>query len=792
MPTYLDELTRLRTSNLLGGIAEGAEAIKDMRQNQRLSEVYADYKSKLNELKTTGEQVSDLDIVMGRKAPAGLTLEEQGAFTALDEAGKVAFNMYRAVSRMDAYTGLLSDVVAPMSTLGDDGVRLAGQLTNQINSLMAIEEKRAELPYRALQYQSAALQYKWNGKQYEEFIRQSTYNENIRSATDAILNNNKFELFPAGEQISYDDGRGLTYSRNMDKIIDETFAQFQKEGKQITRDEVQGAMKIALDRIDFKFKTIEAPKDKVGTGTGTDPQQNQFLIGGITSLLERYTQQWLNYDEGFRNAVRDYDSGKLPEKITDKSGEVNYKYGLDAVKAAHEIYYANGTYMQYYDYLSGIMQVEIDGKVVGFNSMTKENYGGYDLTTPVIKETNKILRPRTSTGIMTGDYIFNPASRDWVDRQLGTNAKKLTSGSRIPTSDQPDALGDYMDTLYEIEGVSEVTYALEKITRNTAEDLGIRTSPDTRMREYEARFEKKATDSTKAPVSVPALPKHQFNDKLNIPMEATKDSVNTSTEEVAEDVAEEVVKEAVGGTTMQPYTKGGPKAWQDELMKSGRAEIPSGSLSKFIEVPFVKEEVKEKIKETPVISEATVPEVVKPVSKVEPKPEPVAETTKAKDVHIDTAANAIAVTESSGGNYDSIGAYVKKGRGRGLGAYQFMSYRNDVRKIIKKKPGGAMFLAKLDAGMKVPDKEVTKYFTKAEQDRLFMTEFNKLIEEASKETDPSTGEYFTGDRLLERAAQKHYGGRNVAIDGKGTDIHKRVSVEQYGKDFRDNYNKIKK
>ncbi|MEM9002718.1 MAG: M23 family metallopeptidase [Cyanobacteria bacterium P01_F01_bin.86] len=150
--------------------------------------------------------------------------------------------------------------------------------------------------------------------------------------------------------------------------------------------------------------------------------------------------------------------------------------------------------------------------------------------------------------------------------------------------------------------------------------------------------------------------------------------------------------------------------------------------------------------------------------------------------------NFQALSEAYGyieGNYSSVGSYVNLGRkekGYGLGKYQYMSYRSDVRQIIQAKPGGAEFLRRADSGATISSADVEKFVTPAEQDSLFKADQTRNIEQAMAEG-------FTGSRIIERIGQIHYGGSAAPIDGNWADRHGRLTLKTYGEELAENYQK---
>ena len=151
--------------------------------------------------------------------------------------------------------------------------------------------------------------------------------------------------------------------------------------------------------------------------------------------------------------------------------------------------------------------------------------------------------------------------------------------------------------------------------------------------------------------------------------------------------------------------------------------------------------------------------------------------------------NFQALSEAYGyieGNYSSVGSYVNLGgreKGYGLGKYQYMSYRSDVRQIIQAKPGGDDFLRRADSGAAISSADVEKFLTPAEQDSLFKADQTRNIKQAMAEG-------FTGSRIIERIGQIHYGGSAAPIDGNWADRHGRLTLKTYGEELAENYQNI--
>ncbi|WP_375490922.1 M23 family peptidase [uncultured Nostoc sp.] len=155
-------------------------------------------------------------------------------------------------------------------------------------------------------------------------------------------------------------------------------------------------------------------------------------------------------------------------------------------------------------------------------------------------------------------------------------------------------------------------------------------------------------------------------------------------------------------------------------------------------------------------------------------------------IDLRSLSNAIAEIESAGsGDYKAIGIHTCADGGlncgRALGRYQFMSYNPYAVQLIAAKPGGKEFLSQVEQGHQPTEAELFEFFPPADQDRAFMADMANKIQVTQEQIDPATGQPFTGDRLIERVAQKHFGGDYSKVDGNGSDALGRLSLKDYGK-----------
>ncbi|MBD1921771.1 hypothetical protein H6F77_11780 [Microcoleus sp. FACHB-831] len=93
----------------------------------------------------------------------------------------------------------------------------------------------------------------------------------------------------------------------------------------------------------------------------------------------------------------------------------------------------------------------------------------------------------------------------------------------------------------------------------------------------------------------------------------------------------------------------------------------------------------------------------------------------------------------------------------------------------------------MDSGSPINEQEMLIYFPPSDQEALFDADAKRLIDRAAAQIDPASGQPFTGDRLLQRVAQMHFGGSGIPIDALVSDISGKLSVKSYGEKAANDY-----
>ena len=154
--------------------------------------------------------------------------------------------------------------------------------------------------------------------------------------------------------------------------------------------------------------------------------------------------------------------------------------------------------------------------------------------------------------------------------------------------------------------------------------------------------------------------------------------------------------------------------------------------------------------------------------------------TEAGEINFKALADGISSIE---GNYSSRGVWGcdRDGNcGRGLGRYQLMTYRSDVKESIEKQPGGKAFYSRISSGYNPSAAELIQYFPPASQNNLFVAAQKENINKLTKKG-------ISGDGLIACLGQMWYSGK--CTNSNGRDYIGGPTISQYGQILVGNYRK---
>ncbi len=118
--------------------------------------------------------------------------------------------------------------------------------------------------------------------------------------------------------------------------------------------------------------------------------------------------------------------------------------------------------------------------------------------------------------------------------------------------------------------------------------------------------------------------------------------------------------------------------------------------------------------------------------------------------------------------------------GKSLGRYGLHSTHPLVIDAITHKQGGDNFLRNLTKPQYPTKSEINIFFPHKEQSQIIYTLISRASFQAANEVDPTTNNYFCGDRLVERTAQILAGGKSTPIDSEALNADGSLNIYSFG------------
>lgn len=316
--TYLDELALLNQQNFLGGAATYGKAIKEKKQNETLVDLYNKFKADKNELQTTMEQTGDFNKYL-TTAKVG-----EGEEKLPPEAGAY-IDFMKSVDEMGAYTNLYQPFITAFATLGDEGVKIATTLSNELATQLEISGKKNEAVFKALEYQTLQQDLK-NLKQTYTMndFNYKVLQEKYATEKDAL----KVEGIVRGLS-SYQSLPDITKStttanlnvwlKQRDAIVAETKNILKQQGLQVSDEALNAAFTKTLS--DDKKITYEQPDPNAAAGTaGLVASTYDMYKSFMTSASKFYTDVHMGNPNDPRTKVIKSALQKLGQAKYDNNG----------------------------------------------------------------------------------------------------------------------------------------------------------------------------------------------------------------------------------------------------------------------------------------------------------------------------------------------------------------------------------------------------------------------------------------------------------------------------------------
>ena len=447
--TFLDELARLNSQNFLGGLTQIGEAVKEIKQNEAVNDLYNTFRVKSNELRTTEQQISELNA-------------ESIDFTKPDAATKFAelsanatANLNKILNMSESYGNMYQPFITAFATLGDEGVQIANSLSRELEGKQQLLEQRGKLPlmqveqeFNKLQYGKAVRENLMDEFKFDKLKTEYARNESASQLEGIIRLLPEYNNMPDMATV-HSSQKLAVFNQIKNSIKDKALAMAKERGINVSPEIADLAFQKTLSEdkklVYSELKPSDYPVNQQGQAEAN--YKNTYDMYG--RFMETATHMYSNV---YNSAAEDEKSllirGAL-EKLRDSSrgGRVNAslapglvesgemsKTEYDALFNSQDGFYTvfspGGLYDQAQSWMSQ--------NVMGWNNLTDK--GGAKL--PSVPGTENIMRYKGSGAAINfdGAWVHNPAEIR-RQRQLSEAAKakaveEANKKSMIPKGDK--------------------------------------------------------------------------------------------------------------------------------------------------------------------------------------------------------------------------------------------------------------------------------------------------------------------------------------------------------------------
>ena len=417
---FLDTLSDLNRQNFGGGLASYGKAISDLADNQYLVKGVNEFKEKKRlfeneQLKTTTEQLSE----------ANSNIDANGDNSLIRQAVKNSLNLVETYDKIGAYQNLYQPFITSFATLGEDGVKVAATLSQELGDKVANIERKSLAPMKELEYEQMKLD--WSGKDLQ--LRIASSNEktkrDISKVAQYMMDNDLMTTIPGGKVTSYIRSDWVKYNSSRKAIIDDAKSHFQ--GMELSDNVLGPAFELAQQYLGNEFHFINKPEDNtINMGL----QYEMTAMPNDLSYMQQMTAKWNGYSPETRALFRTY--SKSPEQAQ-YNKDINPNIAKQ-IAEMQEIFGENGLYQNAYLRVKG----HLASKGFNFDKYTKKTYEvGTDPKTKdaqyesgtFVEMYKDIIRPYGPSGFVNESFLYNPATTERIKNKLELQIQKSKNGN---------------------------------------------------------------------------------------------------------------------------------------------------------------------------------------------------------------------------------------------------------------------------------------------------------------------------------------------------------------------------
>lgn len=445
---FIDELARLNQQNFGSGLAKMGEAIKESEQNKTLVQLWNEFQLEKDRLSTSGEQLSEFN----KKYDANT--DENGFLTRgappKDKTNpdvEATLNLFGYLQKQEALLGTYEPFIQAFSVLGEDGIKIAKTLTDELASKIMLEEQKGQIPFKQLEYDNLKMNFDWNKDKYNSWLKDEKLRQDSFTASEYIMNSQVFDLIEGGDITTWRGDRLKKHNIAIKSVIDDAKKHF---GENLSESAILTGLKLAMDMTGKSFKFVE----KQPTGGLGDSGFSDMEFGFMKGNLQQWSARWNQLDDATKVNFREY--MKNPVKFKENNPEFNTsEMGFEEM---YEIYKPGGTYAQYWTILSGVnpsfnkMAVQsVDQAPRLMTSEGKENQPTIQMNMPFSDA--EIIRMKDANSFIHNDFMWNP---QWLSNYAQKKADEWQSKLNENM---------FMDYMYEAGAVKTYNTGIKQISR---------------------------------------------------------------------------------------------------------------------------------------------------------------------------------------------------------------------------------------------------------------------------------------------------------------------------------------
>lgn len=411
----LDKLVALSTAgNFLDSLGELGKILEEQKKQDTLVQVYQKFLGDKEKLETTGAQLAN---VQGK-------YEEQTKESPIPDYTSTVQRLTNSLKTIKAYKDLYFPVMQAFSILGgDEGVRFANVLNNELASRIKDVEAEMNIPYQALQLQSLVGNIEHNRLLIDKLTTDRNFQEQVMKIAGEISQHELFRKMPKGAFTFTDYDKITKLSTIIDSIVHDIRTKY---GEEISSDVISAALKRTFDfyGIDIRFSQIQ---DTAGVSDKLTPLELAQVVGTLQGL----TIEWNNYSDDAKKAFREY-----LENPKDALSTTN-AFQAEQLKEMVRKFGPTGQYATLYSLLSGSMKESELSKypiirLSNFDDFINDSfkYNPKDLYNENIRKGEVINNLLNNVNPFTSNNMPEPVSPHQYNQKVQEGIQEIINKSR--------------------------------------------------------------------------------------------------------------------------------------------------------------------------------------------------------------------------------------------------------------------------------------------------------------------------------------------------------------------------